>query len=73
MIGGLEMLRQLDFLKLIFGSDFDPSQVRMLLFGIAMVLVMLWRPRGLVSSREATVFLKQKKIVSAEMVAQGRS
>ena len=52
MIGGLEMLRQLDFLKLIFGSDFDPSQVRMLLFGIAMVLVMLWRPRGLVSSRE---------------------
>jgi branched-chain amino acid transport system permease protein len=73
MIGGLELLRQLDFLKLLFGNDFDPSQVRMLLFGIAMVLVMLWRPRGLVSSRDPTVYLKRKKTVSAEMVAQGRS
>jgi branched-chain amino acid transport system permease protein len=44
----------------------------MLLFGMAMVLVMLWRPRGLVSSREPTVFLKQKKIVSSELVGQGR-
>ena len=44
---GLELLRQLQFLKLVFGPDFDPSQLRMLLFGTAMVLVMLWRPRGL--------------------------
>jgi branched-chain amino acid transport system permease protein len=72
MIGGLEMLRQLQFLKAVFGQDFDPSQLRMLLFGMAMVLVMLWRPRGLVSSREPTVFLKQKKIVSSELVGQGR-
>jgi branched-chain amino acid transport system permease protein len=72
MIGGLEVLRQLDFLKLIFGPEFDPSQLRMLLFGMAMVLVMLWRPRGLVSSREPTVFLKVRKTVSAEMVSQGR-
>ncbi len=47
MIGGLEVLRQLHFLKLFFGPDFDPSQLRMLLFGMAMVLVMLWKPRGL--------------------------
>ncbi|HEY7748660.1 MAG TPA: high-affinity branched-chain amino acid ABC transporter permease LivM [Aestuariivirgaceae bacterium] len=72
MIGGLEVLRQLQFLKLVFGPDFDPSQLRMLLFGAAMVLVMLWRPRGLVSSREPTVFLKEKKTVSSEMVSQGR-
>jgi branched-chain amino acid transport system permease protein len=72
MIGGLEVLRQLQFLKAVFGQDFDPSQLRMLLFGMAMVLVMLWRPRGLVSSREPTVFLKQKKIVSSELVGQGR-
>ncbi|MGH6873753.1 MAG: high-affinity branched-chain amino acid ABC transporter permease LivM, partial [Aestuariivirgaceae bacterium] len=71
MIGGLELLRQLQFLKLIFGPDFDPSQLRMLLFGTAMVLVMLWRPRGLVSTREATVFLKEKKKVSADLVGQG--
>jgi branched-chain amino acid transport system permease protein len=72
MIGGLELLRQLQFLKLVFGPDFDPSQLRMLLFGTLMVLVMLWRPRGLVSTREATVFLKEKKKVSAELVGQGR-
>jgi branched-chain amino acid transport system permease protein len=71
MIGGLEVLRQLQFLKLLFGQDFDPSQLRMLLFGMAMVLVMLWRPRGLVSTREATVFLKEKKRVSADLVGQG--
>jgi branched-chain amino acid transport system permease protein len=66
------VLRQLQFLKLLFGPDFDPSQLRMLLFGMAMVLVMLWRPRGLVSSRDPTVFLKQKKTVSPELVGQGR-
>jgi branched-chain amino acid transport system permease protein len=71
MIGGLELLRQLQFLKLVFGPDFDPSQLRMLLFGTLMVLVMLWRPRGLVSTREATVFLKEKKKVSADLVGQG--
>jgi branched-chain amino acid transport system permease protein len=71
MVGGLEALRQLYFLKLVFGHDFDPSQLRMLLFGTAMVLVMLWRPRGLVSTREATVFLKEKKKVSADLVGQG--
>jgi branched-chain amino acid transport system permease protein len=72
MIGGLEVLRQLHFLKLLFGQDFDPSQLRMLLFGMAMVLVMLWRPRGLVSSRVPTVFLRVKKIVSSDLVGQGR-
>jgi branched-chain amino acid transport system permease protein len=71
MIGGLEVLRQLHFLKLIFGADFDPSQLRMLLFGLAMVLVMLWKPRGLVSSREPSVFLKEKKSVSSDLVGQG--
>ena len=71
MIGGLEVLRQLHFLKLIFGADFDPSQLRMLLFGLAMVLVMLWKPRGLVSSRIPSVFLKEKKTVSSDLVGQG--
>jgi branched-chain amino acid transport system permease protein len=71
MIGGLEVLRQLYFLKLIFGGDFDPSQLRMLLFGMAMVLVMLWKPRGLVSSRVPSVFLREKKTVSSDLVGQG--
>ena len=49
MIGGTEIMRELDFLKMVFGSDFDPTQYRMLLFGFAMVLIMIWRPRGLIA------------------------
>jgi branched-chain amino acid transport system permease protein len=37
MIGGTEILRELTFLKAVFGSDFTPELYRMLLFGMAMV------------------------------------
>jgi branched-chain amino acid transport system permease protein len=57
MIGGTEIMRELDFLKVVFGSDFDPTQYRMLLFGFAMVLIMIWRPRGLIATRAPSVFL----------------
>ena len=57
MIGGTEIMRELDFLKAIFGNDFDPTQYRMLLFGFAMVLIMVWRPRGLISTREPSTLL----------------
>ncbi|MBO0711389.1 MAG: high-affinity branched-chain amino acid ABC transporter permease LivM, partial [Acetobacteraceae bacterium] len=52
MIGGTEIMRDLDFLKQIFGETFDPTQYRMLIFGFAMVLIMIWRPRGLIATRE---------------------
>src|SRR6185312_10308184 len=64
MIGGTEIMRELDFLKHVFGRDFDPAQYRMLLFGLAMVLIMIWRPRGLISTRDPTAFLKQSKSIS---------
>jgi branched-chain amino acid transport system permease protein len=48
------------------------AQFRMVIFGAAMVAIMVWRPRGLVASREPSIFLKERKIVSAEMVAEGR-
>ena len=51
MIGGTEIMRELDFLKTIFGRDFDPTQYRMLLFGFAMVLIMIWKPRGLIDAQ----------------------
>ena len=35
MIGGTELMRELGFLKAIFGADFDPTKYRMLLFGLA--------------------------------------
>ncbi|MFZ1950113.1 MAG: high-affinity branched-chain amino acid ABC transporter permease LivM [Pseudolabrys sp.] len=71
MIGGTEIMRELDFLKLIFGSTFDPTQYRMLLFGFAMVLIMIWRPRGLISTREPSVVLKERKIIGADLVKEG--
>jgi len=71
MIGGTEIMRELDFLKQVFGNDFDPTQYRMLLFGLAMVLIMIWKPRGLISTREPTVFLKEKKAVASDLVKEG--
>ena len=71
MIGGTEIMRDLDFLKEIFGPTFDPTQYRMLLFGFAMVMIMIWRPRGLISTRTPSVFLKERKSVSADLVKEG--
>ena len=45
------------------GREF--AQFRMLLFGAAMVTIMIWRPQGLLAHREPTITLAQK--------AQGRS
>ena len=58
MIGGFEVFR-------------DLAQYRMLVFGGVMVLIMVWRPRGLVSSRVPSVFLKKRKAIGSEFVAQG--
>jgi len=71
MIGGTEIMRELNFLKQIFGPTFDPTQYRMLIFGFAMVLIMVWRPRGLISTREPSVYLKQRKSVAADFVKEG--
>jgi branched-chain amino acid transport system permease protein len=71
MIGGTEVLREMEFLTLIFGPDFTPELYRMLLFGIAMVVVMLWKPRGFVGSREPTAFLHKRKAVSASFTKEG--
>jgi branched-chain amino acid transport system permease protein len=55
MIGGFELFRGLD-------------QYRMLVFGVAMVLLMIWRPRGLIGHRAPTVFLNHATTVSAALV-----
>jgi len=72
MIGGTEIMRDLDFLKFIFGPTFDPTQYRMLLFGFAMVLIMIWRPRGLISTREPSLVLKEKRVITADLIKEGR-
>ncbi|MDX8503356.1 high-affinity branched-chain amino acid ABC transporter permease LivM [Mesorhizobium sp. VK4C] len=71
MIGGTEILRELGFLKAVFGPDFTPELYRMLLFGMAMVIVMLWKPRGFVGSREPTAFLKERRAVSGSFTKEG--
>ncbi|AVH42582.1 high-affinity branched-chain amino acid ABC transporter permease LivM [Agrobacterium tumefaciens] len=71
MVGGTELLREMEFLKHVFGPDFTPELYRMLLFGLAMVIVMLFKPRGFVGSREPTAFLKERKAVSGSFTKEG--
>ncbi len=71
MIGGTEILRELSFLKAVFGPDFTPELYRMLLFGLAMVIVMVWKPRGFVASRQPTAFLKERKAVAGSFTKEG--
>jgi branched-chain amino acid transport system permease protein len=71
VIGGIELLRELDWLKSIFGPNFDPGQYRMLIFGLAMVVMMIWRPRGLIASREPSIALNEAKAVSGAHVKEG--
>ena len=71
MIGGTELLREMDFLKVVFGPDFTPELYRMLIFGLAMIIMMLVRPRGFVGSREPTAFLFERKSVSGSFTKEG--
>jgi branched-chain amino acid transport system permease protein len=71
MIGGTELLRELSFLKVVFGNDFDPNQYRMFIFGLVMVTIMIWKPRGFVSARSPTAFLKERKAISGDLVTEG--
>jgi len=59
LIGGFELFRGFD-------------QYRMLVFGMAMVLLMIWRPRGLIGHRAPTVFLRQNTAISSELAREGR-
>jgi branched-chain amino acid transport system permease protein len=45
---------------------------RMLMFGLAMVLVMLWRPRGLMAGRTPTALLGEAHAISGVHVKGGR-
>jgi branched-chain amino acid transport system permease protein len=72
MVGGTEIMRELDVLKALFGSEFEPAQYRMLIFGFAMVLIMIWKPRGLIATRAPSAFLTERKAVAGAMVQEGR-
>ncbi|MCB5176600.1 MULTISPECIES: high-affinity branched-chain amino acid ABC transporter permease LivM [Microvirga] len=71
LVGGPEVLRNLTFLQAVFGSGFDPNEYRLLLFGAGMVAMMVWRPRGLISERQPSVILKERKAISGSLVKEG--
>ncbi|MFT0893265.1 high-affinity branched-chain amino acid ABC transporter permease LivM [Pseudochelatococcus sp. G4_1912] len=71
MVGGPELLRHLTFTKAIFGPDFDPNDYRLLIFGLAMVVMMVWRPRGLIAHRNPSIVLKERKAISGSLVKEG--
>jgi len=73
MVGGFEALRHTSGLKVIFGPDFDPALYRMLLFGVAMVAFMVWRPRGIVGSREPSITLRSRRSEKGDPVKAGRA
>jgi branched-chain amino acid transport system permease protein len=59
MIGGFEFFREFE-------------EYRMLVFGMIMVVIMVWKPRGLISSRTPSVALsKNAKGISADLVQEG--
>jgi branched-chain amino acid transport system permease protein len=50
----------------------DLAEYRMLIFGLALVVVMVLRPRGLVSGRTPSVSLGEVHDIAPELVTQGR-
>jgi len=60
MLGGFEFFREFE-------------QYRMLVFGAAMVAIVIYRPRGLVATRKPSVLLRARKIVPAAIVQDARS
>jgi branched-chain amino acid transport system permease protein len=73
MVGGFEALRHTQGLQSIFGEGFDPALYRMLLFGIAMVAIMVWRPRGIISSRTPSIVLDEGRPIQADLAKEGRA
>ena len=71
IMGSFELFREMNFLKAVLPEGTDPIQFRMLAVGLAMVLMMRFRPRGFVTKRDPTVYLKEKKAVSGDLVSQG--
>lgn len=71
IMGSFELFREMSFLKAILDESTDPIHFRMLAVGLAMVIMMRFRPRGFVTRREPTVYLKERKAVSGDLVKEG--
>ena len=58
MIGGFQVFREFE-------------EYRMLIFGVAMVVIMVWRPRGLISTRQPSIVLGETSIAEQEAKLKG--
>jgi branched-chain amino acid transport system permease protein len=58
MLGSFELFREF-------------QQYRMIVFGLAMVAIMVWRPRGLVSTRAPSIHLGERTAIPAALVKEG--
>jgi branched-chain amino acid transport system permease protein len=79
MIGGTEELRVL--LSWLAERMDNPALedaardlpiYRMLIFGLALVVMMIFRPRGLITSRAPTVVLNKREMIDASLIAEGQ-
>ena len=59
MVGGFELFREFE-------------QYRMLIFGLAMVAIMVWRPRGLIAKRDPSIYLRRAKPISEDKLDEAR-
>ncbi|MDP2619020.1 MAG: high-affinity branched-chain amino acid ABC transporter permease LivM [Hyphomicrobiales bacterium] len=59
------------FLNSAFELLRELQEYRMLIVGMAMVLIMIWRPRGLISRRIPSIFLAKRRAISGEPVSEG--
>jgi len=59
LIGGTELFREFE-------------TYRMLVFGLAMVMMMVWRPRGVVSGRVPTIAIGKTHRIGGDLVQEGR-
>ena len=71
IMGSFELFRELSVFQEYLPEGTDPVHFRMLAVGLAMVLMMRFRPRGFVTRRQPTVFLKERKAVSGDLVKEG--
>ena len=60
MLGGFELFREFE-------------QYRMLVFGAAMVAIVIYRPRGLVATRTPSVSMRKRKAIPADIVREART
>jgi branched-chain amino acid transport system permease protein len=42
-----------------------------LIFGLAMVAMMVWRPRGLIAQRQPSVVFRERKAIAGSFVKEG--